>query len=1187
MKVIVRIFAIIVLMAVAFFDMYSQTELDIRWKSVYGSQFSIFFEARCNNMRTYALDRSNVSIIDNGEAVQDFILFCPDTTKPCPMSVALVLDESGSMGYGSPTGMDYLKAATHAFIDAMDGSTDQAAVIGFNSSLTIQTGITTSKAVLNNAVDQLNANGGTALWNGVYAGLSEIAAHGTNRCKAIVLVTDGDDNSSTHSEAECVQLADSLMIPMFIIGLGSGVNAALLDAAALNTGGKFYILPDPAQLTATLQQIYAAIRNASNGLCRIDFSHPVCLDGSNHTISVTLLNVCGGGDVKTFSYKPKRDSTTFVPFHVQLPRVSMNLFSQIVVPVSTIDTLTALKIDTTSWKISYDDAHLHFDSAYASAGALLDGVPLKYELTPGNVIIRTNAATSITTGQLPATLFSLAFTADSSFSADSLCTPLGLGSGSILRGCIAPYYSGGRICIMNPNHGQNPNFACVHIDAPDSLQWNSAMKDYALNPFRVKCTIKNTEMSVQKNVSFKIIFSDIDFELVSPPQDRQPGTPVEIAVNDSTSAEWLIHAKRHASSFNVRICFEAGCGTLTPITCCRQIWIAHADLPAVTFECKVDTPAIVYNALLDEYSPMPFSVKVQLWNSGSIQIDSLAVRILPPPEIILAGNDAPDKFMKYPTPVTLNPGQTGTASWTLWTNRSSVQKILPIGMHIMTRAGDTSYCASQVIVPAMPAPRIEAQCVTPSELQYDSTSGLFRPDPFDVVVSCRNIGTRAASNIRARLVLPPEASLFNPNDSLTKTFSPALMQPFSAGDTAQQLSWKVRITGPQQSTSIARIRFIVSGTDAVRLIPLDTVTQECDLVLPGVGTSYACANDATGNPDSLSRTSDGADLTPNPFTWTASIANSGTFASSIVKAEIGFASSGMTLDSLTPAIRFPNKLVKPGKNFQIGWLIHADVQRQPRVETIRVQFTDDRGTSSTCSTDLPIPGVSALIACNLAASVKTLVYDPVLRRYQPDAWTISDTLVNAGKLPLTNLRASIQWNNGGSVPLASLDPAFPDNANPKTIAVLPVKASAQFTWGFQLIADNNGSGAERVKFSVTYKADEQDVIPSGCSGWVDVGPKSATGLGSPAMPEAFLLYQNYPNPFHTKTTIRYSLATREFVTLTIHDLLGCEVERLVGSNQSAGQYVLPFDAGHLPEGLYECRLRVGAQIKTMKMLMIQ
>lgn len=99
-----------------------------------------------------------------------------------------------------------------------------------------------------------------------------------------------------------------------------------------------------------------------------------------------------------------------------------------------------------------------------------------------------------------------------------------------------------------------------------------------------------------------------------------------------------------------------------------------------------------------------------------------------------------------------------------------------------------------------------------------------------------------------------------------------------------------------------------------------------------------------------------------------------------------------------------------------------------------------------------------------------------------------------------------------------------------------------------------------------------------------------------ALPKEYALHQNYPNPFNPYTTIEYDLPYRSIVTLTIYDVIGREVERLVdGVEISPGRHRVQFDAGLLSTGVYFCRLtslsRDGGnseeRIHTRKMILIR
>ncbi len=88
------------------------------------------------------------------------------------------------------------------------------------------------------------------------------------------------------------------------------------------------------------------------------------------------------------------------------------------------------------------------------------------------------------------------------------------------------------------------------------------------------------------------------------------------------------------------------------------------------------------------------------------------------------------------------------------------------------------------------------------------------------------------------------------------------------------------------------------------------------------------------------------------------------------------------------------------------------------------------------------------------------------------------------------------------------------------------------------------------------------------------------------VPRLFTLNQNYPNPFNPRTTIEFTLAEDNKVTLRIIDILGREVITLVNDEMKAGVlHQIPFDASQLSSGVYFSLLESGGK-KLVKKLML-
>jgi len=89
------------------------------------------------------------------------------------------------------------------------------------------------------------------------------------------------------------------------------------------------------------------------------------------------------------------------------------------------------------------------------------------------------------------------------------------------------------------------------------------------------------------------------------------------------------------------------------------------------------------------------------------------------------------------------------------------------------------------------------------------------------------------------------------------------------------------------------------------------------------------------------------------------------------------------------------------------------------------------------------------------------------------------------------------------------------------------------------------------------------------------------------IPERISLEQNYPNPFNSQTLISYHLSTAGEVRLSVFNILGQEVSKLIEGNRQAGRYSVTWDAAAFPSGIFFYRLSVPGQTRTGKMLHVK
>ncbi len=102
----------------------------------------------------------------------------------------------------------------------------------------------------------------------------------------------------------------------------------------------------------------------------------------------------------------------------------------------------------------------------------------------------------------------------------------------------------------------------------------------------------------------------------------------------------------------------------------------------------------------------------------------------------------------------------------------------------------------------------------------------------------------------------------------------------------------------------------------------------------------------------------------------------------------------------------------------------------------------------------------------------------------------------------------------------------------------------------------------------------------------NTGSTSVSHDGS-QIPTDFGLEQNYPNPFNPSTTIAYRVLSREFIELSVFDVLGRKVATLVNEQQAPGSYSVRWDAGTMASGVYIYKLRAGDVSETKRMIVLK
>jgi VWFA-related protein len=193
------------------------------------------------------LTPADFEIRDNGELRQILSL---RSDRQSPLSLALLVDMSGSMRVSEKQQM--ARQAYDSLLTQLRDGQDEAAVFTFDSSLHERQPFTTDLSKLRGALTAFEPFGTTSLYDATAAAARRLATR-TGMHKAIVVLTDGLDTSSTLTASEVSGLASSIDVPVFIVATVPSVDERFMmetsdrprvEAADLRdlsewTGGKF------------------------------------------------------------------------------------------------------------------------------------------------------------------------------------------------------------------------------------------------------------------------------------------------------------------------------------------------------------------------------------------------------------------------------------------------------------------------------------------------------------------------------------------------------------------------------------------------------------------------------------------------------------------------------------------------------------------------------------------------------------------------------------------------------------------------------------------------------------------------------------------------------------------------------------------------------------------------------------
>ncbi len=217
-------------------------------------EITVYFELKRPD-GSFVLDatRGDVRVVE-GESERPILRFeAPETLIARPTTIVLVVDHSGSMKQDDRIGA--LKRAVATFLDGLPRGS-RVAVVAFSGEVEVICPFTEDRGRVREAVDALEANGGTRYYDAVVAGLELL--QGQSGRRAVLALTDGQDTLSQFAQLDgAVAAARRLNLPVHTLGLGDEREIAVdaLRKLAVETRGQHYLARDAAQLKNIYEEI--------------------------------------------------------------------------------------------------------------------------------------------------------------------------------------------------------------------------------------------------------------------------------------------------------------------------------------------------------------------------------------------------------------------------------------------------------------------------------------------------------------------------------------------------------------------------------------------------------------------------------------------------------------------------------------------------------------------------------------------------------------------------------------------------------------------------------------------------------------------------------------------------------------------------------------------------------------------
>jgi VWFA-related protein len=232
------------------------------------------------------LNKDDFEIIENKkpQTIQEF-----SAETDLPLRLGILIDTSNSI---RDRFKFELQAASEFVHSVMNGNRDKAMVVKFDSSAELVSDLVEDPGKVVNAINSLRPGGGTALYDAIFFACRDKLSVDQPKYKfrrAIVIVSDGDDNVSNYTRDQALEMAQKAEVAIYAISTNvtreETEGDKVLKYFAQETGGRAYFPFKVEDLEQSFENIANELRHQYIILYRPD---PLKTDGLFHPITLRV-----------------------------------------------------------------------------------------------------------------------------------------------------------------------------------------------------------------------------------------------------------------------------------------------------------------------------------------------------------------------------------------------------------------------------------------------------------------------------------------------------------------------------------------------------------------------------------------------------------------------------------------------------------------------------------------------------------------------------------------------------------------------------------------------------------------------------------------------------------------------------------------------------------------------------------